>query len=112
MTDPLAPIERRQRQDVNLLYRTLADALRNATAGMDPEQTVTAIEASQIRRAVEKGVGVIFGRFPGDTTAAIRTMVVQDAARARLQPLDAMVKRYRQAMSPRLRELVEADARG
>jgi len=111
MTDLLAPIARRQTADINLLYRTLADAIGSATAGQDGSLPLTTIQAADIMRAVDRGLDVIFGQRQGDPEAALRRIVERETALARLAPLNEAVQGMRQAMDRELRDLVESEAR-
>lgn len=108
--DPLAPIERQQQRDINLLYRTLADSIRNAAADLPTDQPLTSADAARITAAIDEGLDVIHGRFEGDPDAALRALVLRDADLARLLPLDEAVKEYRAAMPAELLDLVEGEA--
>lgn len=111
MSDSLAPIERRQTADINLLYRTLADAIGNVTADQAGDLPLTTIQAAEIMRAVDGGLDVIFGAYQGDPDAALRAIVERDTALARLAPLDDAVRELRRAMPAVLQELVELEAK-
>lgn len=111
MTDPLVPIARRQRQDITLLFMTLADGIANAAAqSPDADGAMTGADQARIIAEVERGLDVIFGRRRGDDEAALRTIVIRDTRLARLAPLDTSVKKWRKAMGPELRARVEAEA--
>jgi hypothetical protein len=49
--DPLAPIERQQQRDINLMYRTLADSIRNAAADLPADQLATGADTGPILQA-------------------------------------------------------------
>lgn len=112
MSDPLQPILTRQRRDVALLFETLGDAIANALvrAGAT-NQPMTPGTYRTVMQEVDAGLDVIFGRFPGDPNAAVRQVVVRDSRLARLQPLDAAVRRWQGAMTLALRSRVEEEAR-
>jgi hypothetical protein len=109
-TDPLAPIERRQQRDISLLYRTLADSIRNAVADLPADQLATGADTGPILQAVEEGLDVIYGRFEGDQDAALRALVLRDADQARLLPLDEAVQGIRDALPAELLDLVDREA--
>lgn len=109
--DPLATIIRRQRRDVRLLYRTLADSVRAAVGREDaPQRAVTEADRVRIMRAVDEGLGVIWGRYHGDEDAAMRHIILRDTAAARYRPLDAAVRDWRRALPATVRERIEEEA--
>jgi len=109
MTDALTSIARRQRQDINILYATLSDAIDNAVARhATPGQQMTETVRRQIMAEIDRSLDVIYGRYPGDERAAIRAIVIRDTRLARLAPLDVAVRRWRKAMPNDLRTRVEA----
>jgi hypothetical protein len=111
-SDPLSPIARRQTADVNLLYRTLTDALAvSLERSTQPGGLLTAAGKAAIMREIDHSLDVIFGRYQGDPDAALRTIVERDTALARLAPLDEAVQEMRKAMPKDLRDLVESEAR-
>ncbi len=101
--DSLRPIERRQEADINLLFRTLADAIRNATADSDGDMPVSLLDRDAILRAVDAGLAVIWGEYSGDPNGAMRTRGTRPAL-ARFEPLDRAVRELRRAMPANLRE--------
>lgn len=107
--DALATIQRQQRRDITLLYRTLADAIRNVVPA-DGDRPVTQQDRAAIMREVDRSLDVIFGRYPGDPNAALRTVVIRDTNRARLQPLDAAVREIRRALPVEIVDAFERDA--
>jgi hypothetical protein len=107
MSDPLAPIERRQQRDINLLYRTLADSIRNAAADLSADRLVTGADTGPILQALEEGLDVIYGRFEGDLDAALRALVIREADQARLLPLDEAVQGIRAALPAELLDLMD-----
>ncbi len=111
--DPLGGIVRRQRRDIRLLYRTLADAVRNSMAQHpDPNRPITEADRVAIMREVDRGLDVIWGTRPGDPNAAIRQITLRDTRAARFRPLDAAIKGWRKAMPRQLRERIEQEAQG
>jgi hypothetical protein len=111
MSDPLAPLVRRQRRDINTLFGTLADAMENAFARhTTPGQPVTNTDRVRIMADVDRALDVIYGNRPNDPEAALWTVVVRDTRAARFRPLDAAVKRWKGAMTSALRARVEREA--
>jgi hypothetical protein len=107
--NPQATIARRQDGDINLLFRTLAGAIGNAAADLPGDEPMTSVQSADILRAVDRGLDVIFGAYPGDPDGALRIVVLRDTALARFGPLDAAVQDLRRAMPKDLRELVDAE---
>lgn len=111
MTDrsPLAPILRRQRRDVRLLYRAFADAIGNAVDRLpgDHDRPLTEADRQVIMREVDAALDVLWGR-----DGAIGHIVTRDTRTARLLPLEGAVRRWKRAMPRSLRERVEQEARG
>jgi hypothetical protein len=110
MTDPLRVIERRQQRDIDLLYATLGDAIRNAVADVSSDQVFTTMHRDAILREVDAGLSVIWGHYPGDPDAALRQIVQRDTRAARFGPLDDSVRRWRKAMDADLLSRVEDEA--
>lgn len=113
MTDrsPLAGIVHRQRRDIRLLYRTLADSIRNATAQHpNPDRPITEADRLAIMREVDRGLDVIWGAHKGDPNAAIRQITIRDTRAARYRPLDEAIKVWRQALPRQLRQRIEKEA--
>jgi hypothetical protein len=111
VTDSLTPVARRQDADIALLFRTLAVAIAHAGADLTGDDLITTGQSADILRAVDRGLDVIFGAYPGDPYGALRTVVVRDTALARFGPLDAAVRGLRRAMPKELRDLVDAEVR-
>jgi hypothetical protein len=109
MSNPLAPIERRQQRDINLLYRTLADSIRNAAADLPADQLAAGGDVGPILQAVEEGLDVIYGRFERDSDAALRALVIRDSDQARFLPLDEAAQSIRDALPAELLTLVDRE---
>jgi hypothetical protein len=115
VTDPLAPLVRRQRRDINTLFAVLADSLNNAVhrllQGQDGQRVITEADRIAMMRHIDRDLDIIWGARPDDPDAAVRQIVVRDTRVARFRPLDAAVKRWRRVMTPALQERVEREAR-
>jgi hypothetical protein len=113
MTDPLRTVDQRQRRDVRMLYRTLADAIGNAVDRLPGERDrpVTEADRAAIMREVDAGLDVIWGQKRG-AESAVRTIVTRDTRAARLKPLDAAVTAWRRAMPQQLWARVKQEAVG
>lgn len=110
MTNPLAPIQRRQRQDIALLFETLGDAISNAVAHASaPDAAMSAADRLRIMGEVDIALAAIWGHAEGGESA-IRDIVLRDTQLARLAPLDAAVKQWRKVLPSDLRARIEMEA--
>lgn len=101
-----------QRREVNRMFASLADGVRNATDRLPADTPVTPAHRAAILAEVDTGLDAIFGRYPGDEASELRRIIVRDTDAARLAPLDAAVRQWRGAMTPALRAKVDAEAKG